>query len=537
LSRQRPTFKRTLYLWGATASTVGARLALFTALVSLVRPSFPIGITHAPSIAAAAAMLGIVRNLLRGELTRAELELGWSRMVESVRSRSIVALSAPETRDRAAQMVDAIYEVAVGTALVVPELVAAAVTSAAVLGAAAFTLGPAWTSAGLVGGLLLLVLLAPARRALRQSRARSWSSQVLLGAGLEGLVAGALELRAHACEQRFSEQLLVRSRALALEERLASRLGMWTAALPAGLAVALPLMPVSLREELSTSQGATLAVLAGALFQAVITAFGALTARAKVAPLKRAILAFEGQPEQTLRPAAMEPPANPGSVEFHDVSVRYDGGLATPYRLSFVARLGGVALIGANGAGKSTALLALLGLVPLDAGEIRRSHGEVAGRSVAFLPQRPYIALEETIAWHLGVMGTRAVPDGDIERGLRKVGLWDRLERRARAHAERVGELRMGGLSGGERQRVMLARLLLTDGTMLLLDEPEAALDHEGRLLLAGLLAEEASRRSVIVVAHDETVIPETFQRIQVDAEARPKAANADDARQSGGML
>ncbi len=150
--------------------------------------------------------------------------------------------------------------------------------------------------------------------------------------------------------------------------------------------------------------------------------------------------------------------------------------------LDLVARPGEVvALLGPNGAGKTTALHALAGLVPLDRGHVALA-GEVLDDPAAGtfrLPEdRPVsIVFQDLLLFpHL-----RAVDD--VAFGLRSRGVAaDEARRRAQGWLDRLGvgdlaDRRPRSLSGGQAQRVALARALATDPSLLLLDEPLAALD------------------------------------------------------------
>jgi ABC-type transport system involved in cytochrome bd biosynthesis fused ATPase/permease subunit len=68
-------------------------------------------------------------------------------------------------------------------------------------------------------------------------------------------------------------------------------------------------------------------------------------------------------------------------------------------------------------------------------------------------------------------------------------------------------EVKLGALSAGERQRVALARVLLRDAKVVLLDEPDANLDGEGVEILVAILREEARSKMVMVVAHSPAVL------------------------------
>jgi ABC-type Mn2+/Zn2+ transport system ATPase subunit len=156
-----------------------------------------------------------------------------------------------------------------------------------------------------------------------------------------------------------------------------------------------------------------------------------------------------------------------------------------------------VAVVGPNGAGKSSLFAALLGLVPGVTGR-----AVVAGR-FAYVPQGgPGHAAFPVTALDVAVMGAYGRTPL-----LRRVRPADRdLARRALA---RVGLLDRAGspfteLSGGQRQRVLLARALVQQGSVLLLDEPLSGVDAaSARAIVAALDEERAEGRAVVIATHD----------------------------------
>ncbi|GAB2564637.1 ABC transporter ATP-binding protein [Leucobacter ruminantium] len=175
-----------------------------------------------------------------------------------------------------------------------------------------------------------------------------------------------------------------------------------------------------------------------------------------------------------------------------------------------------VALIGPNGSGKSTLLRGILGLAELTAGEVRVL-GETprrARRFVGTLPQADTrdanlpLTLRQVVT--MGLYRSRGA--------LRPIG---RDGRTAVSGAlERVGlaalaRRRFGELSGGQQQRGILARALVSDPRLLLLDEPFNGLDRENREALLGLvrgLREEG--RTVIVSTHDLEIAQEACTHV-----------------------
>jgi ABC-type Mn2+/Zn2+ transport system ATPase subunit len=155
-----------------------------------------------------------------------------------------------------------------------------------------------------------------------------------------------------------------------------------------------------------------------------------------------------------------------------------------------------VAVVGPNGAGKSSLFSALLGLIP-SSGSI-----ELEG-SFAYVPQHGPTQLSFPVtAFDVALMGS-----------YRRVGLLRRAGRDERARAlhalERVGladraRSPFGELSGGQRQRVLLARALVQQGSVLLLDEPLSGVDAVSEeAIFVALAAERAEGRSALIATHD----------------------------------
>jgi ABC-type Mn2+/Zn2+ transport system ATPase subunit len=166
-----------------------------------------------------------------------------------------------------------------------------------------------------------------------------------------------------------------------------------------------------------------------------------------------------------------------------------------------------VCLCGPNGSGKTTLLKAILGLLPTAAGTIR-TRG-----TIGYVPQRKTFA--------------RDFPATSVElivANLRKswpirVGHAERD--RARAVLERVGggglvDRPLASLSGGETQRVFLARALVTEPSLLVLDEPTAGVDVQGRAEFLDLLGEisASDELAAILVTHNLAAVSRTAERI-----------------------
>ena len=158
-----------------------------------------------------------------------------------------------------------------------------------------------------------------------------------------------------------------------------------------------------------------------------------------------------------------------------------------------------VTLIGPNGAGKTTLVRVLLGLVAADAGVVHRR----PGLRVGYAPQRFDLdrAIPMTVARFLALGGTAASPIANV---LAEVG------------AERVIDQQLAELSGGELQRVVLARALLRDPDLLVLDEPVRGVDYAGEAELYTLIGRLRQTRGlgVLLVSHDLHVVMAQSDRV-----------------------
>jgi ABC-type multidrug transport system ATPase subunit len=177
-------------------------------------------------------------------------------------------------------------------------------------------------------------------------------------------------------------------------------------------------------------------------------------------------------------------------------------------------------LIGPNGSGKTTTLKALVGLVRPTAGRVTvygldsATSGREVRRLVGYLPQR--LALPDGVTAHAALRlyaRLRGAGPEQIEALLDRVDL--------AAAADRV----VDGFSGGMRQRLGLAAALLGSPPVLALDEPSAALDPTGALLVRDLVAEARARgATVILSSHDLAEVAVLADRIALFAAGRVQA-------------
>ena len=194
-------------------------------------------------------------------------------------------------------------------------------------------------------------------------------------------------------------------------------------------------------------------------------------------------------------------------IECRGVEVRY-GEVAVLRDLTFsVPERETLCVVGPNGGGKSTLLKVILGLVRPRKGEVRvlgKSPREARHR-VGYMPQQiqidPLFPIDVEGIVRMGRLSTsgfgfyRKEDNAATQRALEEVGLWE------------VRKEAFINLSGGMKQRVLIARALVNDPEILLLDEPTAMVDAHIEAKLLGHLRKLHRRMTILLVSHDAAFV------------------------------
>ncbi|MCD0460871.1 metal ABC transporter ATP-binding protein [Roseiconus lacunae] len=207
-------------------------------------------------------------------------------------------------------------------------------------------------------------------------------------------------------------------------------------------------------------------------------------------------------------------PATPLSI--YDLTVAYHR-KPVIWDVSFDLPSGSlVGIVGPNGAGKSTLLKASMDLIPRASGRVR-FFGQTYRHSrnrVGYVPQR------ESVDWQFPVSALDVVTMGLYD----KIGWCRPVRKRHRAQAREalrrvgIGDLadrQISQLSGGQQQRTFLARALVQDADLYLMDEPFAAVDASTELAIVDILRELKGRgKTAVVIHHDLQTVPEYFDYV-----------------------
>ncbi|RPE81770.1 lipid A export permease/ATP-binding protein MsbA [Vulcaniibacterium tengchongense] len=213
-----------------------------------------------------------------------------------------------------------------------------------------------------------------------------------------------------------------------------------------------------------------------------------------------------------------------GLIEFRGVSARYPGQAEPALSdVSFAARPGTVtAIVGRSGSGKST-LIKLIprfyeaeaGQILLDGHPLQEYRLADLRRQVALVGQQVML-FDGTVAANVAYGELQDAPAEALQRAVRGANASEFVERLPQGMETEIGS-RGGRLSGGQRQRLAIARAMLKDAPILILDEATAALDAESERLVQDALEHLMPNRTTLVIAHRLSTIEHADQVLVLD--------------------
>ena len=232
---------------------------------------------------------------------------------------------------------------------------------------------------------------------------------------------------------------------------------------------------------------------------------GQLQAAVAGARRVRSVLAL--RPETIEAPDALDAANVEGYIRFEDVGFRYPDGTSVLHDITFEARPGEmIALVGLTGAGKTT-LVSLIprfwdptaGRVVLDGVDVRRYRVRSLREKIGLVLQDP-VLFSGTIADNLRYGRLDATP-AEMEKAARAAHAHDFISHLPKGYDTEIAEAG-GGLSGGERQRLSVARAILKNAPILILDEPTSSLDSISEEIVFAALRRLRVGRTTMVIAH-----------------------------------
>jgi len=317
---------------------------------------------------------------------------------------------------------------------------------------------------------------------------------------------------------------------------------------------------LALSDQLDTGEVVTLALLLTRLYAPLTSLANArVEIMSAVVSFERVFEVLDLVPLIQEKPDAVTVPAGPVAVEFDDVRFAYPsadkvslasleevatldtrGGEEVLHGVSFRIEAGQtVALVGTSGAGKSTIAQLLSRLYDVDSGAVRLAGTDV--RDVTAASMRHTLGMvtqdghlfHETILSNLRLARPEATDD-EVWDAVRRA----RLEPLVRSLPDQldtmVGE-RGYRLSGGERQRMTIARLLLAQPRVVILDEATAALDSTSEAAVQAALSEALEGRTALVIAHRLSTIRSADMILVVEDGAIVERGTHDELLAAGG--
>ncbi len=197
-----------------------------------------------------------------------------------------------------------------------------------------------------------------------------------------------------------------------------------------------------------------------------------------------------------------------GDIEFRNVSFEYDKDVPVLHDVSFRCRSGQiVALLGRPGSGKTT-LVNLLprfyeytgGDVLVDGVSLKDYPRHVLRRFIGIVEQEPFL-FSRTIRDNITYGVERDVPDEEVVRAARFAAVHDVIETFSQGYQTMVGEKGVT-LSGGQKQRIAIARTLLKDPRILILDDSTSSVDMETEMIIREALQKLMQSRTTFIIAH-----------------------------------
>ena len=223
--------------------------------------------------------------------------------------------------------------------------------------------------------------------------------------------------------------------------------------------------------------------------------------------LQRAFLLLDLEPDIVDDECPQEFPAQVRQVRCADVHFAYDAHTPVLHGVDLVANAGTItAIVGATGSGKSTLMSMLLRLYDPDSGQVRFNETDLRKLRLDDIRANTAIALQKnalftaTVADNIGY-AARSATHADIKAAAKVACAHEFIAQLTNGYETEIGE-RGGKLSTGQRQRLSIARAIVRDTPILILDEPTASLDVQTESRLLRNLAAWGADRIVFLITH-----------------------------------
>ncbi len=259
-----------------------------------------------------------------------------------------------------------------------------------------------------------------------------------------------------------------------------------------------------------------------------------------MASTERILELLEVQSDLRDKPGAAAPSTPEWSVEFDNVNFRYEPEEPVLQGVSFRAAPGElVALVGATGVGKTTCAHLVPRFYDLQDGAVRVAGTDVRDLPLVWLRSNVSLVLQDVFLFAGSIrdniaFGRPGASDDDILAAARAANVDEFAERLPQGYDSRIGE-RGVRLSGGQQQRISIARAILKDAPILIMDEATSSVDAETEALIQEALDRLTMRRTTLVIAHRLATVRRADRIIVLRNGQVAAAASHDDLLAQGG--
>ena len=229
-------------------------------------------------------------------------------------------------------------------------------------------------------------------------------------------------------------------------------------------------------------------------------------------------------------------------IEFKNVSFAYEEGKQVLENVSFTARQGETtAIVGPSGSGKSTAVKLAARFWDINGGVITLGGRDISKIDPETLLKYYSVVFQDVVLFNASVMeniriGRRSASDEEVLRAARLAQCDEFVSKMPDGYRTVIGE-NGDTLSGGERQRISIARAMLKNAPIVLLDEATASLDVENETKIQAGLSELVKDKTVLVIAHRMRTIADTDKVVVIEDGHVTECGSPEELRKAGGWF
>ena len=339
---------------------------------------------------------------------------------------------------------------------------------------------------------------------------RQTDAKLAVADGIQECLESIRDLKSNNAETKYLDGL---DKKIDLMEKrmIASELGGALFVVPAGMILKLGIATVALVGGILLADG-TLSVITFFMYLLVVSRLydplsSSLQNLAAIISTNIPIERMREIENYPVQPGTAEPKTNGYDIVFDNVSFAYDNGEQVLKNVSFTAKQGEVtALIGPSGGGKSTAVKLAARFWDADGGKITLGGTDINTVDPEKLLSAYSIVFQDVTLFDNTVMeniriGRRGATDEEVLAAAREAQCDEFVQKLPDGYDTMIGE-NGSALSGGERQRISIARALLKDAPVILLDEATASLDAENETLIQRAISRLVKDKTVLIIAH-----------------------------------